>query len=447
MSFGLLTTSITRDYESNNDRRKIYWAFPQGGAQLMGLLALLPNAQESDKTNFGWFERRFPTQRSTTAASGTAPFTNADNSAFSDAAAFVAGTEYIVQVATTEQFKPTHVIEIRDFAYNSTTGDLVGVVTAIVSSTKLKFRPNAAWAAVENATTKNNSKTVAIIGTANRENARSGAGHFFAPVNPYNYTQIFRGAFAIPRSTMKGGLVFQKNGPFDMMAKENGLRYMMEMEQAFTWGERIEQTVTDPETNDQTYERQTGGVLYFLKLWEAAASIYRGSTSSAITSNEDDDKRIVSVNGILTKERYNRWLQNLFRQTNDVGYEKVCLCGATFLSVINNLFDRDRIVMSSIEEPKTKAKFIVYSHQTLFGTVHYKTHPKFTEDPDKTDSGLFLDLGNLRYRPLCDSDTQFLNRRQENDRDGGKWEWISECGLELKFPESCGYLKDVTRAG
>ena len=447
MSYGLLTTSITRGYESNHNRRKIYWQFPSGGAQLMGLLSLLPNAEETDKTVFGWYERRFPTQRTATVATGTAPFLNGDGTAFTDGANFTAGTEYIVKVLTTEQFKPTHVIEIRSAAYNSTTGDIKGVVTQIVSSTQLKFRPNSAWTAVVNGTTTQASKTVAIIGTANREYGRSGNGFFFPPINPENYTQIFRGAFAIPRSNMKGGLIFQKNGPFDMLAKENGLRYMMEMEQAFLWGQKIENTVVDPETNDQTYERQTGGVINFLEKWEEAGSIYRGSTSSAITSNDDSEKRIVDIGGALTKQRYNTWLQNLFRVTQDSGYEKVCLCGATFLSVINTLFDRDRIVMSQIEEPKTKAKFVVYSHQTLFGTVHYKTHPKFTEDPDKTNSGLFLDLGNLRYRPLCDSDTKFLSQRNERDRDGGKWEWISECGLEMKFPESCGYLKNVNTAG
>lgn len=123
------------------------------------------------------------------------------------------------------------------------------------------------------------------------------------------------------------------------------------------------------------------------------------------------------------------------------------MCGATFISTINQLFEKDRIVQTVLEEPKTKAKFVVYSHETLFGTVHYKTHPLFTEDPDLTDSGLFLDLGNLRFRPLTDSDTKFLKGRHETDRDGRKDEWITEAGLELKFPESCGYLKDATVAG
>lgn len=449
MSFGLLSTEVTRAYESINSRRKIYWQFPQGAAQLMGLLSLLPNSEETDKSLFGWWERRFPTQRTTTVATGTAPFLNGDGTAFADQATMTADVEYIVRVADTSQFKPTHVIEIRDLVYTAAaTKNLTGVVTQVISTTQLKFRPNETTAGVENGTTDNVSLTVSIKGTANRENARSGTGIFVAPINPTNRTQIFRSAFNLSRTALKGGLLFDKSGPYQMMAKENGMRHMIEMEKAFLWGQNHEVGVADPDTGDITPETQTGGVIDFLQRWEAVNSIYRGGTgAAAITSNTDHDKRIVSVGGTLTKARYNTWLQDLFRVTQDKGYEKVCLCGATFISTINTLFEKDRVVQTVLTEPSTKARFVVYSHETLFGTVHYKTHPLFTEDLDLTDSGLFLDLGNLRFRPLTDSDTKFLKGRQETDRDGRKDEWITEAGLELKFPESCGYLKDATTAG
>lgn len=225
------------------------------------------------------------------------------------------------------------------------------------------------------------------------------------------------------------------------------MRHMIEMEKAFLWGQNHEVGVADPETGDITPETQTGGVMWFLEQWEAANSVYRGGTgAAAITSNTDPDKRIVSAGGTLTKAFYNAFLTNLFRVTQDVGYSKICLCGGAFLSTINQLFEKDRVIQTSLEESKTKAKFTVYTHETIFGTVHYKTHPLFTEDPDLSDAGLFLDLGNLRFRPLTDSDTKFLKGRQETDRDGRKDEWITEAGLEMKFPESCGLLKDATAA-
>src|ERR1700722_169313 len=102
MSFGLLSTEVTRPYESINSRRKIYWQFPQGAAQLMGLLSLLPNSEETDKSLFGWWERRFPTQRTTTVdstLSNSTPFANADGSVLTDSGTGVtltANTPYLV---------------------------------------------------------------------------------------------------------------------------------------------------------------------------------------------------------------------------------------------------------------------------------------------------------------------------------------------------------------
>lgn len=417
----------------------------------MGLLSLLPNAEETDKPEFGWFERRFPTQRTQTVATGTAPFTNGDGTALTDGGSGVtltADTTYRVAVLSTADFKPTHVIEIRDVANQTVTNLVVtGVVTSIISATTLQFRPNATFAGVINTTTGQIGKSVAIKGTANRENARSGVGIYVAPISPSNYTQIFRSAFNISRTALKGGLVYDSSGPYNNMAKENGMRHMIEMEKAFLFGDRHTVPVTDPDTGDITPETQTGGVLWYLTQYEAANSIYRGGSGApAVTANTDSDKRIIDVGGSATKIDFDKYLARLFTVTQDIGYEKIALCGAGFLGAMNAFYERNRIVQTVLTEPSTKARFVVYSIETLFGTVHFKTHPLFTQDPYLTNNALFLDLGNLRFRPLSDSDTKFLKGRQETDRDGRKDEWITEAGLELKFPESCMYIKNMAVA-
>lgn len=460
MSFGVVSSTITSGNQSNNKRRKIYWQFPQGAAQLTGLLSLLPNAEETDKAEFGWYERRFPTQRTTTGNSGTAtssPFMSATAGDLNDSGSGVtltAATEYQVKVASTAQFRPTHVIELREVTFTAAAKvNIIGVVTAIVSATVLKFRPNSTTAGVvdTHSPATNEGLSVAIIGTANREYSRSGSGIYSEPISPSNYTQIFRTAFNISRTSLKAGMNYDSSGPYNNLTKENGMRHMIEMEKAFLFGEKVETAVTDTETGDITPEKQTGGIIYFLKQWEAVNSVYRGgSGAAAITANSDTDKRIIDLatadSSTLSQNAFDTYMARLFRVTQDVGYEKLCLCGAGFLATINKLFDRNRIIQSQLVEPKTEAKFVIYSVTTLFGTVHFKTHPLFTEDPYLTNNGLFLDLGNLRFRPLNDSDTKFLKGRQETDRDGRKDEWITEAGLELKFPESNMYIKNASAA-
>ena len=450
MAFGILQTGALSSYRSLTSRRKIFYQFPTGAAPLMGVLSFLPT-EDSDKPEFGWWERRFPVLRTTTATSGIV-FQNGDGSALTDGGSGVtltADTEYRAVVVSTDQFKATHVIELRGIANQTTTVDIRGTVTAIISATVLKFRPYTTQTGIVNTSGGANiSKTINIIGTANPEGAKSGAGIIQFPINPTNFTQIFRTAFNITRTALKGGLLYDKSGPYKNMAWENGLRHMVEMEKAFIFGEKHTVNVVDIETGDTTPETATGGVIWFLGQWEAANSIYRGGSGApAITLNTDADKRIIDTGGTLTADDYRTYISRLFRKTNDKAYEKLCLCGGTFLEVVNKLFEREIVRTVAISNKERNWEFIVHSHTTLRGTVHYKVHPLFDEDPGLQGNALFLDLGNLRYRPLSDSDTVFLKGRQANDRDSRKDEWITEAGLELRFPESNMYIKNATAAG
>lgn len=449
MAFGLMTTDTVHDYKSLNSRRKVFYQFPNGAAPLMGLLSLLPS-EDTDKPEFGWWERRFPVLRTTTAASGTAPFKNGDDTALADLATLTADTEYRVVVASTAEFRPTHVIQIRDVTRNeaAATTDVKGTVTEIISATVLKFRPYSTVTLLDNATTDNNALTVNIIGTANQEYARSGRGTVAFPINVTNYTQIFRTAFNISRTALKGGLVYDKSGPYKSMAWENGLRHMIEMEKAFIFGQKHTVMVADPETGEMSPETKTGGVIWFLEQWEAANSVYRGGTgAAAVTANSDDNKRIIDVAGTLTRTDYKKYMSRLFRKTNDKAYEKLCLCGGLHLESVNTVLESDSLIHKEVvyTEKTTKGNltFMVHSVTTLRGTVYYKVHPIFDEDPGLQGAGLYLDVGNLTYRPLQDSDTVFIKGRQERDRDGRKDEWIGECGLELEFPESHMFIKNA----
>jgi len=448
MAFGMFTTNDTTDTRSLKSRRKIFWQYPTGAIPLMGLLSYLPS-EETDKVEYGQYERRFPTQKTLTVATGTAPFLTGAGGAFADGATMTANVEYQVRVLSTAQFKPTHVIEIREVTLNSaaSTVSVKGTVTEVLSATALKFRPYTTRAIVDNGTTTNVSKSVVIIGTANQEGGRSGTGITVRPINPTNYTQIFKAAFAISRTALKGGLEYDKSGPYKSLRFENGLRYMLEMEKAFIFGQKHTVDVIDPDTGESAPETKTGGVIWHLEQWEAQDSIYRGGTgAAAVTSNDDSDKRIIDVGGTMSKDQFHTYLGRAFKFSNSKSYEKLCLCGGKFLEVINRFYEGDVTKTVMMEEKGTNVKFTVHSVELLRGSVHFKVHPLFDMDSDLEDWALILDLGNLSYRPLTDSDTQFLKGRQETDRDGRKDEWIGECGLQLLFPESHMLIKNAAQA-
>lgn len=451
MPFGLVSSTTLTGNRSLDSRRKIFRSFPTGAAPLLGLLSMLPN-EETDKAEYGWFEQRFPTQLTATVATGTAPFANEDGTSLADQSTLTENVEYRLNVLDTSQFKPSHVIEIRKVTWNNQAVtvayyDITGIVTRVVSSTVLIFRPTASYVTVDNPTTKNNGKSVAIKGTANRENGRSGPGIITFPINPKNYTQIFKSYFNISRTALKAGLTYDSRGPWKTQAWDNGLRHMIEMEKAFFFGEKQEALVADPETGEVTPEKKTGGIIWFLKQWEAAGSIYRGPTSAAVTLNSDINKRIIDLGGVITQSDLDTYIDRAFKVTNDKGYEKLCFCGGTFLRNVSKLVERNVVRQVNLTESSKTLEFWVTAIDTLRGTVYFKVHPLFDYDPDLADAGLFLDMGNLRYRPLNDSDTVFLKGQQETDRDGRKDGWLTEAGLECQFPESHLLIKSATVTG
>lgn len=85
----------------------------------------------------------------------------------------------------------------------------------------------------------------------------------------------------------------------------------------------------------------------------------------------------------------------------------------------------------------------VVKHVSPFGTIYYKTHPLYSQHPALRYNALFLDVHNLRYRYLIGSDTELYDNRQANDADNRKDEWLTEAGLEVRYPEAHMYLKNV----
>ena len=85
----------------------------------------------------------------------------------------------------------------------------------------------------------------------------------------------------------------------------------------------------------------------------------------------------------------------------------------------------------------------VVSHLTPFGTLHYKSHPLFSENLEWRFGAIILDVRNLKYRYLTGRDTELLKERQPNNADYRQDEWLTECGIEIRFPESHMVLKGV----
>jgi hypothetical protein len=436
---GILSTESFSAERFTNVRQKVFYFYPNGAAPLTGLLSLMKE-EETNDPEFSGYEKRMSEQRTTTVTQGGAlgPFKTAADGALADPFTWTADTSYTVYVTTNEIFRTGHQVKIPVTTGGTATTDLLGIVTeqpSVTGAGKIKVRALNTVADVDNgAGSENTAKEVWVVGSAYPQGSQSNNEEIYnLPVNVGNYTQIFKTPFLMTGTACKVPAKYDVTGPYKDKAKEHSVNHMIEMEKAFLFGKKHKYVANGLPTYT------TNGILEYLKLWEAGATY----GNSAATLDADDNKRIITNSGgTMNKKLYAKYMERLFRVTNNQSNEKLCLCGSGFLSVIAQMFEN---TVGFTARPGEKVTFgmDIVTHVTPFGTIHYKTHPLFTQNPTLRHNALFLDVPNLCYRPMSGRDTELLKMRQPNDADYRKDEWLTEAGFELRFPESHMYMQNV----
>lgn len=455
--FGLHTSGDHASYISEKTRRKVLYQYPQGPAPLTYLLSLLPD-EETDKTEFGWWEERDTVIKTTTAQIAAAgPFYTTDlTTAHTDGAVMTTNVVYGVKVSDYTLFRVQDVIWIRNVlnAAATVTSQLRAVVTSVTQISgdvgKIGFRPIETVADVSNAT-DSNGLSVYFVSSAAAEGTKSKQGSYSFPIEVTNYTQIHKHGIHITRSALKQGVRYDSSGIWQDKLKKTGLRHMKGLELATLRGVRKTRTTTN-EDGDTVPERFTGGIENFLYNWElgttgnGAIATYRpgGSDITASAWDASDDKRILDIGTTLTIDQMDTIIERAFRYTSETSFEKLVLCGSGFLKAFQSYCKLQSITMREMNTKTDTFGLQVYRLETIYGTLLFKAHPLLSQDSVFRNDAYIIDLPCLKWRPLSDSDTEFLEGRQDNDFDGRKDCWLTEGGYEINFPENHMYIKNLT---
>lgn len=437
---GLLTTEQFVAERFTNIRRQVFYFYPNGAAPLTGLLSLMKD-EETNDPEFSWYEKRLAKQTTTTVAQNAhGPFQTSVGVDAGDPFTWTVDTVYMVAVADNSMFRVGHQVKIGQPTTGNTAtvvNDLIGVVTVNPANQPgfITVRAlSSTQAGVDNGASENTGKEVWVIGSTFSQGSYDVSQEIYnLPQNYGNYCQIFRTPFSITGTALKTSAKYDETGPYKDKAKEHSVMHMIEMEKAFIFG--VARKVVG---NDGLPQYTTNGILTYLRAWENA--VYGPTTAAADT---DDDKRIISNSaGTLSEKAYDGYLERVFRVTNNKSNEKLVLCGSGALSVINAMY-KNKTTLTSKQGDDTTYGMTVVQHDTPFGTIYYKSHPLFSQNPTMRYNMLFCDVPNMKYRYVTGRDTEILKNRQPNDADFRKDEWLSECGLEVHFPESFMYLQNV----
>lgn len=462
---GLLDSEQLKGQWSNNARRRVFYQYPNGAAPLMGLLSLVDEDEdgETDKPEFGWREdRNEKFEYKTVQANSAGPFTTTSGSSGAvgvdlTAAGWTKAANQTIRVKVdrVDTIQERDVLEFRKVpTAGSKTASFQGIVTAVWSAHHtVDVLLQEAVGVADNLlnTTAANGLDVLMVGSATAEADRMRKGWWTLPIECYNYTQIFRHGFSFSRNALKEGLKFDSSGPYKTKAKKNSLKHFQAMEYAAMFSNRSVQLATTDD-GETTQRRTLGGILWFLKQWELGNTSnggkfdYRvnGSDLTGLDWNADDDKRILDFKGAsVTKDEFENIIENAFRFTNDSSFEKLVLCGGGLLKAFNKFVDREGMRTMQLNPKEDTYGMNVTSWETPWGILHFKVHPLLNQTKVYRKSGFILDLGELKYTPFQDTDTTLLKNRQANDFDGRKDEWLTEFGLEVRFPENHMFLDNL----
>ena len=241
-----------------NWRQGILLLFPNGDAPLTAILSKLRD-QPTDDPQFNWFEKGLPEQRALVAGASTtltaAPADNADIAA-ADSNAYIAlklrpmaGTA-VGSSNDTSIYKPGHVLYnvTRDEPYYVVKKASVGGVDYLICLRNLgsKYTLGSNNPAVTGDTATGD--VILIAGSGYPEGASIGQAVAYAPIQHYNYTQIFRTPIFMTRTGRKTKLRWDSSGGYAEAKREALQLHAIEMERAFLFGERSQNTsLTNPD--------------------------------------------------------------------------------------------------------------------------------------------------------------------------------------------------------
>lgn len=454
-----LPTSKKFDAESDrfyNHRRQILHIYPSGKCPLTGILSMIPEETVNDSI-FLWYEKRYNSPKTT--LRGTNPVTldapstgDADDGTIIVAGAKAVTVDFYMKVTDTKDFKVGQTLRL------GSTGDIFWVVTITrgVTTESLKGYLKLRLVRAETIATADYvaGEYIYVIGTAYGEGA-SGVGKtntgFKRPYPIQNTTQIFEDSFTFPGSVLKMGLKYDKSGPYREKAKDTVIEHMTGLERSLIWGKRATVARASFDSNQEDLSvRHMSGILEFLEMWDAGstgitvdgANYAPYAFKGPATVDTDDTKRIITnAAGTVSVRKFTQWAEKVGRYHTNHSDEKLVLLGSGALIALTDLFRRNSTF--NVEEGAKVYGLTVTRIVTPFGAFNLVVHPLFTEDTVMTYWMLFLDIWNLKYRPLTDRDTTLLKNQQNPGDDFRKDTFRTEAGLEMMNPESMMLVKNV----
>lgn len=387
------------DERPKNFREMILWRNPNGSAPLTALMSKMRKSATTDPEFSWWEEELAPIRLEVNGLITTTTVTTivVDGG---DARDLVAGDLLMVEKATVT----TYSYEILE----------VAAVQSATQFTVTRGAANTTAAAIPD------NSFLLKIGNAFAEGTASPEASSRNPTKYTNYTQIFKTVYELTGTAAE---TYTRTGdPISNDKKRKMFDHSTALEQAFLFGHKYETTGSNGKP-----KRYTGGLLEFLQAnYSATSKPTIATISSATTTGEDD----------LLDASYQVFDFN----SSDSGNQRLVLAGNGFLNYMNK-WARDASSTRINFDSTVKVYGMELQRWILpQGTLYVKTHPLMNVNTRFTNGAFFIDPAGVRYRPMKNRDTKFMDNIQSNDEDTRKGQWLTEAGVEFNHLRAMRYI-------
>ena len=368
------TGQFTTDFRPTNYRELFTLLEPNGTAPLQALLAMT-GSESTDDPKYNHFRDELPDRTLTASAAATASATSVVYTNDDDEAFIVAGT--LIYVPSTGEV-------LRVTANNTTTNTLTVTRGIGQSGTGQAIAANA---------------ELVIAGHADQEGGTAPDPISFDPTTDFNYTQIFKTSISVTGTLQN---TYLRTGDKEQEQLTKALKlHMGDIERAMFFGRRDE--VNGSTANPTRY---TGGLL------------------ASITNVSDAASAFATANTITEKEFDRLLVEDIFAYGSS---EKVMFAGPRCISNLMEI-GKNRWQPTTIDN----AYGVSFTRYTTFaGDLLVYMHPMFRQVTGLEKQAVILDMPHLKYRYMEGRDTSLVRDIQNNDFDGVKHMYMTECGLEM----------------
>lgn len=399
------TENFVTNARPQNWREGIMRLAPNGKAPLFAITSML-KSQSTDDPVYHWWEKKMPTRRIPLSAGAIGTGVNLTVGATGGVNnALIAGIRAgnIVLIEQTGEL-------VRVTADPVSGGTTLVVQRGFGSVVATSFDPAGAG----------NNPNIFVTGNGVPENSLPPTSVNFDPLEKFNYTQIFRNSLSMSRTAQNTRL---RTGDQIKEAKRECLElHSMDIEWSLFFGERVATTGANGEP---------------MRFFAGLISQIAAGAPANIISN---------AGAAVTMTIFENWMEQSFRFGSS---EKMVYCGNQFVlqcQRIARLNSQYNFMQGQKEFGMEVSRMV-----SPFGTWVLKTHPLFNQITSGTTGGnpyyalaswgVVLDMANLTYRYLTGGDTQYQPKLQDNGQDGLQSGYLTECGLELHFPETHMVIK------